>query len=64
MGVSSLYAVMPSEGTVTSFGQPMGGPYKLDLSFLTAINEANVLNSAIGHMCYAFGAANVVDSGL
>ena len=63
LGVSSLYAVMPNEGTATSFGQPMGGPYKLDLSFLTAINEANVLNSAVGHMCYAPGAANAADSG-
>lgn len=63
LGVSSLYAVMPSEGTATSFGQPMGGPYKLDLSFLTAINEANVLNSAVGHMCYAPGAPNTADSG-
>lgn len=63
LGVSSLYAVMPDEGTATSFGQPMGGPYKLDLSFLTAINEANVLNSAVGHMCYAVGAPNAADSG-
>lgn len=63
LGVSSLYAVMPNEGTATSFGQPMGGPYKLDLSFLTAINEANVLNSAVGHMCYASGAPNTADSG-
>lgn len=63
LGVSSLYALIPSEGTATSFGQPMGGPYKLDLSFLTAINEANVLNSAVGHLCYAVGALNVVDSG-
>ena len=63
LGVSSLYAVFPEEGTATSLGAPMGGPYKLDLSFLTAINEANVLNSAVGHMCYAVGEPNAVDSG-
>lgn len=50
---------MPNEGTATSFLPPMGGPYKLDLSFLTAINEANVLNSVVGHMCYAIGSQYV-----
>lgn len=63
LGVSSLYALIPSEGTATSLLPPMGGPYKLDLSFLTAINQANVLNSAVGHICYGVGAPNVVDSG-
>lgn len=63
LGVSSLYAVFPEEGTATSLGAPMGGPYKLDLSFLTAINEVGVLNSAVGHICYAIGAPNNVDTG-